>query len=68
MVSGCLDLHTCSTLTCLFQILARLEDYERVMAVNAQGLFLCYKYAALKMVEQGRGGRIIGMHFNLVVL
>ncbi|KZV77323.1 NAD(P)-binding protein [Peniophora sp. CONT] len=39
---------------------ARLEDYQDVMAVNAQGVFLCYKHAALKMVEQGRGGRIIG--------
>lgn len=30
------------------------------MATNAQGVFLCYRHAALKMVEQGRGGRIIG--------
>ncbi|KZV67619.1 acetoin reductase family protein [Peniophora sp. CONT] len=39
---------------------ARLEDYENVMSVNARGVFLCYKHAGLKMVEQGRGGRIIG--------
>ncbi|KZV67617.1 NAD(P)-binding protein [Peniophora sp. CONT] len=37
-----------------------LEDYRRVMDTNAQGVYLCYKYAGLKMVEQGRGGRIIG--------
>lgn len=30
------------------------------MAVNAFGPFLCYKYAAQHMIEQGRGGRIIG--------
>ncbi|VDB91613.1 unnamed protein product [Peniophora sp. CBMAI 1063] len=37
-----------------------LEDYERVMNTNAKGVFLCYKYAGLKMVQQGHGGRIIG--------
>ena len=30
------------------------------MTVNARGTFLCYKYAAQQMIEQGRGGRIIG--------
>lgn len=30
------------------------------MAVNARGPFLCYKYAAEQMIEQGRGGRILG--------
>ncbi|KZV67622.1 NAD(P)-binding protein [Peniophora sp. CONT] len=38
----------------------KLEDYQHVMANNAQGIFLCYKHAGLQMVEQGRGGRIIG--------
>ncbi|KZV67616.1 NAD-binding protein [Peniophora sp. CONT] len=37
-----------------------LEDFERTMSVNARGVFLCYKHAARKMIEQGRGGRIIG--------
>ncbi|KAI0049323.1 NAD(P)-binding protein [Auriscalpium vulgare] len=37
-----------------------LEDYDRVMAVNARGVMLCYKYAAKQMVAQGRGGRIVG--------
>ncbi|KAF8201116.1 NAD-binding protein [Mycena galopus ATCC 62051] len=35
-------------------------DWDRIMAVNIRGTFLCYKYAALQMVQQGRGGRIIG--------
>ena len=39
---------------------AELDDWERVMATNARGTFLCYKYAAAQMVAQGRGGRIIG--------
>lgn len=37
-----------------------LEDFEKVQSVNTRGVFLCYKYAALRMVAQGRGGRIIG--------
>ncbi|KAF8547027.1 short chain oxidoreductase [Imleria badia] len=37
-----------------------LDVWERVMAVNARGPFLCYKYAAQQMIKQGRGGRIIG--------
>ncbi|KAF7369048.1 Acetoin reductase family protein [Mycena venus] len=36
------------------------DEWDRIMTVNARGTFLCYKYAALQMVEQGRGGRIIG--------
>ena len=31
------------------------------MSVNATGVFLCYKHAARRMIEQGNGGRIIGM-------
>ncbi|OCH91281.1 NAD-P-binding protein [Obba rivulosa] len=36
------------------------EEFDRVMAINARGVMLQYKYAALQMVQQGRGGRIIG--------
>ena len=35
------------------------EDWDRVMAVNAKGVFLCCKAAAEQMIEQGGGGRII---------
>jgi NAD(P)-dependent dehydrogenase (short-subunit alcohol dehydrogenase family) len=41
-------------------VLATGEDFDRIFNVNVRGLFLCYKYAARQMVEQGRGGRIIG--------
>ncbi|KAF7369244.1 hypothetical protein MVEN_00252100 [Mycena venus] len=36
------------------------EEWDRVMNINARGTFLCYKYAGIQMVKQGRGGRIIG--------
>ncbi|KAJ3487499.1 hypothetical protein NLI96_g3493 [Meripilus lineatus] len=37
-----------------------IEDFRRVQAVNVEGVFFCYKYAAQQMNQQGRGGRIIG--------
>ncbi|KAJ7325575.1 hypothetical protein DFH08DRAFT_886922 [Mycena albidolilacea] len=37
-----------------------VEEWDRVMNINARGTFLCYKYAGIQMIEQGRGGRIIG--------
>ncbi|KAJ7471634.1 NAD-binding protein [Mycena galericulata] len=36
------------------------EEWDRVMNINARGTFLCYKYAGIQMMKQGRGGRIIG--------
>ncbi|KAK0477985.1 NAD-binding protein [Armillaria novae-zelandiae] len=36
------------------------EEWDRIAAVNGRGTFLCYKYAAKQMIEQGHGGRIIG--------
>ncbi|KAJ7779172.1 NAD-binding protein [Mycena metata] len=36
------------------------EKWDRVMAVNTRGTFLCYKYAGAQMIKQGDGGRIIG--------
>ncbi|KAJ7267123.1 NAD-binding protein [Mycena rebaudengoi] len=37
-----------------------VENWDKIMAVNARGSFLCYKYAAAQMIKQGRGGKIIG--------
>jgi len=37
-----------------------VDDFDRVMAINARSTFLCYKHAAKQMIAQGRGGRIIG--------
>ncbi|EIM81972.1 NAD-P-binding protein [Stereum hirsutum FP-91666 SS1] len=39
---------------------ANLGDYRRVWSVNVEGAILCYKYAAIQMIKQGNGGRIIG--------
>ncbi|KAH9479102.1 Short-chain dehydrogenase [Psilocybe cubensis] len=36
------------------------KEWDRVMAINGRGVFLCYKYAAIQMIKQGRGGRIVG--------
>ncbi|KAF8444090.1 hypothetical protein L210DRAFT_3533787 [Boletus edulis BED1] len=59
---GGLDVMVANAGVCILSNLlsADLDDWERVMAVNARGTFLCYKYAAAQMITQGRGGRIIG--------
>ncbi|EJD06801.1 NAD-binding protein [Fomitiporia mediterranea MF3/22] len=36
-----------------------LELFETIHAVNTRGVFLCLKHAAIQMVKQGRGGRLI---------
>ncbi|KAI0089007.1 NAD-P-binding protein [Irpex rosettiformis] len=36
------------------------EDWDAIFAVHARGTMLSYKYAALQMIKQGGGGRLIG--------
>ncbi|KAF7377446.1 NAD(P)-binding protein [Mycena sanguinolenta] len=36
------------------------EQWDLTMNVNARSAFLCYKYAGMQMIKQGKGGRIIG--------
>ena len=36
-------------------------DFEKVIAVNLKGVFLCTKYASGQMIKQARGGRIINI-------
>ena len=31
-----------------------------MMNINAKGAFFCYKCAAIQMIRQGTGGRIVG--------
>ncbi|KAJ7154278.1 hypothetical protein C8R46DRAFT_1179059 [Mycena filopes] len=38
----------------------KIEDWEKLWAVNVKGVLFSYKYAARQMVKQGTGGRIIG--------
>ncbi|KAG5636288.1 hypothetical protein H0H81_008517 [Sphagnurus paluster] len=40
--------------------LADVSEWEKMFAINTRGVFLSYKYAALQMIKQGKGGRIIG--------
>jgi 3alpha(or 20beta)-hydroxysteroid dehydrogenase len=35
------------------------EDFDRVLAVNVRGPFLCIKYAAPAMIERGRGAIVV---------
>lgn len=37
------------------------EDFEKVIAVNLEGVFLCTKYASEQMIKQGKGGKIINV-------
>lgn len=38
-----------------------LSDFEKVLAVNLKGVFLCTKYASEQMIRQRRGGKIINI-------
>ncbi|KAF8885321.1 NAD-binding protein [Infundibulicybe gibba] len=37
-----------------------LDEWEQIFSINSRGVFLYYKYAAQRMIQQGEGGRIIG--------
>lgn len=37
------------------------EDFDKVLAINLEGAFLCTRYAAEQMIKQGHGGRIINI-------
>ncbi|KAG9119387.1 hypothetical protein FRC07_005602 [Ceratobasidium sp. 392] len=36
------------------------ESFDKILSVNAKGVLFCYRAAAMQMIKQGRGGRIIG--------
>ncbi|KAL5478744.1 hypothetical protein ACEPAI_2021 [Sanghuangporus weigelae] len=36
-----------------------VEKFKKVMDTNILGVFLCFKYAAIQMMKQGCGGRLI---------
>ncbi len=38
-----------------------LEEWQKIMAVNVTGPFLCAQAAAKQMIQQGHGGRIINI-------
>lgn len=37
-----------------------VNQWDRVMAINIRGVFLCYQIAALQMIKQKTGGKLIG--------
>ena len=37
------------------------EDWDKVLGVNLRGAFLATKHAAKRMIDQGRGGRVINI-------
>ncbi|KAF8591737.1 acetoin reductase family protein [Ramaria rubella] len=37
-----------------------VEEWDNLHAINVRGVFLAYRIAAVQMIKQGRGGRIIG--------
>jgi meso-butanediol dehydrogenase / (S,S)-butanediol dehydrogenase / diacetyl reductase len=37
-----------------------IDEWDRVMSINAKGMFMCYREAGRQMIRQGRGGKIIG--------
>jgi 2-deoxy-D-gluconate 3-dehydrogenase len=38
-----------------------VQDFERILAINLKGVFLCTKAAAAQMIKQGHGGKIINI-------
>jgi NAD(P)-dependent dehydrogenase (short-subunit alcohol dehydrogenase family) len=62
-VLGPLDvLVNCAGITFVGDILATtLPDFDRLMAVNARGVFLCSQAAVRRMKEDGRGGSIVNI-------
>ncbi|CAE6474804.1 unnamed protein product [Rhizoctonia solani] len=36
------------------------KNFDTIMDVNVKGVLYCYRAAAVQMIKQGRGGRIIG--------
>ncbi|CUA67570.1 3-oxoacyl-[acyl-carrier-protein] reductase FabG [Rhizoctonia solani] len=36
------------------------EGFDRTMNINCKGVLYCYRAAAVQMIKQGKGGRIIG--------
>lgn len=60
---GRLDIahNNAGVLNTMSQILAddAEEDFDRIMAVNAKGTFLCMKHEIAQMLKQGGGGAIV---------
>ncbi|MDE1834960.1 MAG: SDR family oxidoreductase, partial [Candidatus Micrarchaeota archaeon] len=38
-----------------------LADFDKVIKINLEGVFLCTKYVSEQMIKQGKGGKIINI-------
>lgn len=56
----CVDAFRIYAIHLPIELSASLETWDRFIAVNLTGVFLCYRAAARQMLKQGHGGRIIG--------
>lgn len=43
-------------------VIAPAEEWDEVIRYNLRSTFLSFKHAAIQMIKQGWGGRIIGQH------
>ncbi|EGN97515.1 hypothetical protein SERLA73DRAFT_57493 [Serpula lacrymans var. lacrymans S7.3] len=39
-------------------------DFDNILSVNVKGVLFCYRHAAKAMINQGKGGRIIGTSWH----
>ena len=39
---------------------APTEELDKQLNINVKGTFFSYKYAAIQLIKQGTGGRLIG--------
>ena len=44
-----------------YKVELAIENFEKVIDVNLDGVFLCTKYASEQMKKQGKGGKIINV-------
>ena len=49
-----------SPLLMQFTHAAPTAELDRLLNINIKGTFFCYKYAAMQLLAQGGGGRLIG--------
>ncbi|KAH9914832.1 short chain oxidoreductase [Fomitopsis serialis] len=61
---GGLDVMVANAGICMFKPMfdstPSVDDLNTILSINVRGVMLCYKHAAMQMVKQDRGGRIIG--------
>ncbi|KZT19771.1 NAD(P)-binding protein [Neolentinus lepideus HHB14362 ss-1] len=59
---GGLDVMVANAGIALFKPIVEMSmvEFDKIQSVNTRGLFMCYRAAARTMIEQKRGGRIIG--------